>query len=453
MTRGAGDPLPGPFPLPARSEPVLREDAGRRLPGRSCYLFDVDDELGAGLDLRMRLVARPLVTARVREISAGEFDLIPLLTTLRGGLGLLLIDGIVALDVEVGDRTASELVGAGDLLAPWTKEGDVVLLASETRSRALVTTRIAVLDAEFAERIRPWPQILHALLRRSVRRAMRLDVQRAATCHPRADVRIALLLWHLAERWGIVELDGILVPLPLTHRLIGQLVGAERPSVSHALGRLSSAGLVTRKPSGMVLHGTPEHHTACLIERSRPRQRARMSGVEFSPRQAGDRAAHRARHLDDQRPRLRRRHGRDDRGDAAVARGPAQPDAAGDARRRALQPDARGRVRRGLHARLVRRRGRPAGPVHPGARGLGPERGDQRRRALGGARRRSADRAADHHERVARPARPAGRDRARARDVRDATAGSPRCATTRPGRWACATTSATAGGRAPGCRS
>ena len=268
MTRGAGDPLPGPFPLPARSEPVLREDAGRRLPGRSCYLFDVDDELGAGLDLRMRLVARPLVTARVREISAGEFDLIPLLTALRGGLGLLVIDGIVALDVEVGDRTASELVGAGDLLAPWTKEDDVVLLASETRSRALSTTRIAVLDAEFAERIRPWPQILHALLRRSVRRSMRLDVQRAATCHPRADVRIALLLWHLAERWGIVELDGILVPLPLTHRLIGQLVGAERPSVSHALGRLSSAGLVTRKPSGMVLHGTPEHHTACLIERS-----------------------------------------------------------------------------------------------------------------------------------------------------------------------------------------
>ena len=268
MTQGAGDPLPGPFPLPARSEPVVREEAGRRPPGRSCYLFDVDDELAAGLDLRMRLVARPLVTARVEEVSAGEFDLIPLLAALRGGLGLLLIDGIVALDVQVGDRTASELVGAGDLLAPWTKEDDIVLLASETYSRALVTTRVAILDAEFEERTRRWPQILHALVRRSVRRTMELNVQRAATCHPRADVRIALLLWHLAERWGIVELDGILVPLPLTHRLIGQLVGAERPSVSHALGRLASAGLVTRKPSGLVLHGTAAHHTACLTERA-----------------------------------------------------------------------------------------------------------------------------------------------------------------------------------------
>ncbi len=246
------------------------ERAHRRPPGRSCYLFDADEELAAGLDLRMRLVARPLVTARVQEVSAGEFDLLPLLAALRGGVGLLVIDGIVALDVQVGDRTASELVGAGDLLAQWTKEDDVVLLASETYSRALVTTRIAILDGEFAERIRPWPQILHALLRRSVRRTMELNVQRAATCHPRADVRIALLLWHLAERWGIVELDGILVPLPLTHRLIGQLIGAERPSVSHALGRLANAGLVTRKPSGLVLHGTAAHHTACLTERNDP---------------------------------------------------------------------------------------------------------------------------------------------------------------------------------------
>jgi hypothetical protein len=215
----------------------------------------------------MRLVARPMTTARVEEISAGEFDLVPLLAELQGGLGLLLIDGVVALDVQVGDRTASELVGAGDLLASWTSDDDVVLLVSETFSRALVTTRIAILDRDFAERIRPWPQILYALLRRSVRRTMELNVHRAATCHPRADARIALLLWHLAERWGVVEPDGIRVPLPLTHRLIGQLVGAERPSVSHALGRLSNADLVTRKPNGLVLHGTAAHHIACLVDR------------------------------------------------------------------------------------------------------------------------------------------------------------------------------------------
>ncbi len=268
MAHSAGDPPSGPFPLPVRGESAGRRASSRRQPGRYCYLFDVDEELAGVLDLRMRLVARPLATARVEEISAGEFDLVPLLAQLRNGLGLLLVKGVVALDVQVGDRTASELVGAGDLLAPWTSADDVVLLASESYSRALVRTQIAVLDEAFAERIRPWPQIVHALLRRAVRRAMELNVHRAATCHPRADARIALLLWHLAERWGVVAADGIVVPLPLTHRLIGQLVGAERPSVSHALARLSAAGLVTRKASGLVLHGTAAHHIACLVERA-----------------------------------------------------------------------------------------------------------------------------------------------------------------------------------------
>ena len=269
MSQDPGDPPRGPYPLPARGESVPARDVRcQRRSRRSCYLFDVDDELAAGLDHRMRLVARPLVTARVEDVSAGEFDLVPLLTQLRGGLGLLLVDGVVALDVQVGDRTASELVGSGDLLGPWTSADDVVLLASETYSRALVRTRIAILDGEFAARIRPWPQIVHALLRRAVRRTMELNVHRAATCHPRADARIALLLWHLAERWGLVVPDGILVPVPLTHRLIGQLVGAERPSVSHALARLSGAGLVTREPNGLVLHGTAAHHIACLVDRA-----------------------------------------------------------------------------------------------------------------------------------------------------------------------------------------
>jgi CRP-like cAMP-binding protein len=266
MAHGGEQP-PGPYPLPPRGESGVHIHRHRRRPARYCYLFDVDEELASELDHRMRLVARPMAAARVEEISAGEFDLIPLLAELRGGLGLLLIDGVVALDVQVGDRTASELVGAGDLLAPWTSAADVVLLASETYSRALVRTRVAVLDQAFAERIRAWPQILHALLRRAVRRTMELNVHRAATCHPRADARIALLLWHLAERWGVVLADGILVPLPLTHRLIGQLVGAERPSVSHALSRLSSAGLVTRGRDGLVLHGTAAHHIAALVDR------------------------------------------------------------------------------------------------------------------------------------------------------------------------------------------
>jgi CRP-like cAMP-binding protein len=205
---------------------------------------------------------------RTHEIHVGEHELEPLIAAAARGAGVLVLDGVIVVEVHVGDRTASELVGAGDVLRPDATAGPELLPAS-TAVHALVQSRVAVLSEAFCHRIRPWPQILLALLQRANRRTMELNVHRAAACHPRADARIALLLWHLAGRWGIVERHGILLPLPLTHRLIGQLVGAERPSVSHALARLAAAGLVTREPGGLVLHGSPAHHISCLVERDK----------------------------------------------------------------------------------------------------------------------------------------------------------------------------------------
>jgi CRP/FNR family transcriptional regulator, cyclic AMP receptor protein len=238
------------------------------------YLLDLDEDLASRFDMRMRLTARPVITARVCDVPSGEFDLEPLFSSVTNGLGLLVVDGIVELDTQVGDRTASELIGEGDLLCPWESRADVVLVARRRFSRALLPLRIAVLDEAFSRRAQPWPQITNALIQRGVRRAMALNVQRAATCHPRADVRVALLLWQLAERWGTVQPDGIHLSLPLTHRLIGQLVGAERPSVSHALTRLSRADLVTRCEGGLLLHRTADHHLACLLE---PHRRGRAA--------------------------------------------------------------------------------------------------------------------------------------------------------------------------------
>ena len=151
----------------------------------------------------------------------------------------------LAIDTEVGDRIASELAGPGDLLQQWDP-GPGDLLERRYEYRTLVPSRLALLDAAFTERVRPWPQVGNVLLRRAGRRAGDLNLQRAIAGQPRLEVRLTLLLWHLAARWGRVEPGGIRVPVPLTHRLLGRLVGAERPSVSHALTRLSHAGAVTR---------------------------------------------------------------------------------------------------------------------------------------------------------------------------------------------------------------
>ena len=116
--------------------------------------------------------------------------------------------------------------------------------------------------------MRPFPQITRALLRRACRRPVELDVLRAITSQPRLEVRLVLLLWHLATRWGRVEPSGVRLSLPLTHRLLGQLVAAERPSVSHALKRLAQAGLVTGTADDLHLHGSLEYGLQELTERT-----------------------------------------------------------------------------------------------------------------------------------------------------------------------------------------
>jgi CRP/FNR family transcriptional regulator, cyclic AMP receptor protein len=207
-----------------------------------------------------------VATVVVFEIPIGEHLPADWLEPNMGGLGLLLLDGVIAVEVQVGDRTATELIGAGDLLQPRQLDVDD-LLEHFDGWHVLLPARVAVLDAGFAERVRPWPQIVLALLRRAGKRASDLDVQRAIACQPRLEVRLALMLWHLAARWGRVELGGIRLSLPLTHRLLGQLVGAERPSVSHALARLAEAELVTGRGDEWHLHGSLEHHLAALAER------------------------------------------------------------------------------------------------------------------------------------------------------------------------------------------
>jgi CRP-like cAMP-binding protein len=77
---------------------------------------------------------------------------------------------------------------------------------------------------------------------------------------------LALLLWHLAARWGKVEPGGIRLTLPLTHQLLGRLIGAERPSVSHALARLSEAGLITGQGGEWHIHGSLDQQLPAMFE-------------------------------------------------------------------------------------------------------------------------------------------------------------------------------------------
>lgn len=227
------------------------------------YLLDLDNDLADELEVRMRFTARHQAVARLLDAELGQCELAPWFAVIGNGPGLLIVDGLLAVDTCLAGRTSSELVGSGDLLQRAGSHQDE-MVSCETAWRALLPTRLALLDSAFAHRIHAWPQIQAALFRRVEQRAAELDVLRAISCQPRLEIRLVLLLWHLASRWGKVEPSGLRLHLPLTHRLIGQLVAAERPSVTHALQRLAAAEIVTGTAGDWHLHGSVDEHMQSL---------------------------------------------------------------------------------------------------------------------------------------------------------------------------------------------
>ena len=84
-------------------------------------------------------------------------------------------------------------------------------------------------------------------------RSLRLVIAMAIAQQPRLDVRLWMLFWELADRYGKVHPDGIHLDLPLTHEVLSHLAGARRPSVSGALTRLADDGRLRRAGRNWVL--------------------------------------------------------------------------------------------------------------------------------------------------------------------------------------------------------
>lgn len=221
-------------------------------------IVDADDDLAALLDEGARDRARRDALTRVRQLSPGVWDAG---TAVEPGIhhrGFLVVDGLLTREVDVLGRCCVELLGPGDVLRPWGWDEDGSHVRAEVGWVVLEPSRLAVLDHGLVTRMAPWPELGLELFARGTRRAHQLAVALAIAHHQRVDDRVLLTLWHMAERWGRVGRDGILVDLPLSHQRLADLVGAHRPSVTSALGELARAGAVSRRSSGeWLLHGLP----------------------------------------------------------------------------------------------------------------------------------------------------------------------------------------------------
>jgi CRP-like cAMP-binding protein len=246
------------------------------LSGRSIPLLDIDPDLGRLLDGQRLEEARSQLVVRQHVVEAGPWDGERLRDAGPDNVGLFVIDGLMTRELALADNVSAELLGPGDVIRPWQAAGPERLMPFAVRWTVLRDTRLAVLDRRFGAALVQYPEVNAMLIDRLTERTRRLSVMQAVSQLNGVDRRLLTLFWHLAERWGRVTPDGVVVSMDVPHRVIAQLVGARRPTVSTALSRLAARGELVRRPEGTWLltgapFGVPSKEAARIIRRRRQR--------------------------------------------------------------------------------------------------------------------------------------------------------------------------------------
>jgi CRP/FNR family transcriptional regulator, cyclic AMP receptor protein len=238
--------------------------------GTTVRVLDEDLELAAAVRQETFREARLAAVAPLIEVPKGPWSP-PSEPHQRGrDLGLLVLDGLLLRDLELAGRSLVELRGPEDLLRPWDDATEVLSINPRIGWTAREPTRLAWLDGDFASNVAGWPEITSTLMARATRRARLLSFRLAILELRHVDLRVLLLLWHLADRWGQVSAEGVRLNLNLTHELIARMVGAHRTSVTLALRKLAEEGRLARTGRTWMLLGPPPQELSDTARRRLP---------------------------------------------------------------------------------------------------------------------------------------------------------------------------------------
>jgi CRP/FNR family cyclic AMP-dependent transcriptional regulator len=212
--------------------------------GRSrVALLQVDAGLRAAVPERERPLAERAVIVPSQELGPGQWR-----TESLGEdgdtLAALVVRGLGTRQITIAGRRSAELLAPGDVFRPWASADPVIPAESRWASGSRVV--VAVLDGRFVAAARRWPRLFAVVHERLAEQLERSTMRAAIMSLPRVEQRILGIFWQLAERWGTVRSEGVVVELAITHELIGQLIGAQRPTVSLALQALAGEGLLQR---------------------------------------------------------------------------------------------------------------------------------------------------------------------------------------------------------------
>ena len=180
--------------------------------------------------------------------------------------GYLVLRGTILHRLRLAGRATVDLLGPGDVVRPWGGPEDISELDNPTRWQPLDELELAALDRVFLQEAARWPELSVALANRIGRRNRSLLLRLAVARIPQLETRLRVVLWDLADRFGRVHRDGVLLPLPLRQDVLAALVSASRSAVNRKLASLEREGAIERDPERWWLRAGPPPELFALDE-------------------------------------------------------------------------------------------------------------------------------------------------------------------------------------------
>lgn len=188
-----------------------------------------------------------------RSIPVGPWDPRTIRSEFATVHALFVRSGMINREHLVPGRTVSDLLGSGDLLSLSERLTGPPLPRIEIRLTVLEEATVLVIDDPAVRLLCEHPEVGADLVVMAADQTARLAALRALGHLPRVEQRLLAFFSVMAERFGRVTRDGIVVPLASSHEMLGRHVGARRSTVSLALKLLAEQGLLVRRPDGSWL--------------------------------------------------------------------------------------------------------------------------------------------------------------------------------------------------------
>ena len=123
---------------------------------------------------------------------------------------------------------------------------------------AILDSRLTLLPERIVTRLLELPGLGDALLQEVAETLRRKQDSIANFGDVRHVERVRRKLLQLARDYGRVTGDGVKLDLPLTHALLGEMIGSERETVTRGIDQLESAGFLSREGHHYRLHVAPD---------------------------------------------------------------------------------------------------------------------------------------------------------------------------------------------------